>query len=287
MKKIIWIILLLAVIQTGKSQQATRHELSFWGGGGLSSIQYSLSIGEHKPGYGGLAGMGYTFFFHPNWGVMTGAEFAVYNGKARIDNASDAYAAIDDENDTFTKLVDVYNFEENQRAYYLNIPLMFQYQGNGTNKFYAALGAKIGIPVGGKYKSAGDYVTRGKYPFTKDIFENMPEHGFGTYDDLKADESIKWNTNFQLSVEAGYKWQLRENLQLYTGMYFDYGLSDIRKIKNSPQTLLGDNASNPAEFTVNSIIQSHYTVENGTEGYVGRMNTISFGVKARIAFSLF
>ncbi len=268
-----------------------RHELSVWVGGGYSSLRYKPTVGDYKYGLGGQFGIGYTYLFKPKWGISTGAELEIYNAQTTIVNHSDRYRAIDDENqyNQMTLLVDKFDdFEETQRAYYLNIPIMLQYQNNGEedNKFYAALGVKIGIPIQCKYKSTGDYLTKGQYDFTQTVFEDMPEHGYNFYDDLKANEKLKLNLNFQLSGELGYKWCMNEDWFLYTGVYCDYGLNDIRKTKDNPYHVLQYNRDNPIKYTINSITESQYTNDKGTYNYIKKINTLSFGVKLKIAFKL-
>ncbi len=278
-------------IENQDSLKEKRHEISIGIGGGYSSLKYQPTVGDYKYGLGGNVSVGYTYLFKPNWGIVTGLEFALYNAKTQFTNHSDRYVAIDDENkyNQLTLIVEsMNNFEEKQQAYYLNIPLMLQYQSNGdnTNKFYAAVGGKLGIPVQCKYNSVGDYVTKGKYAFTESIFEDQPEHGFYTYKGLQEDGKLKLNLNFQLSGELGYKWLVAEDKYLYTGVYCDYGLTDIRKTKDSPKNVLQYNNDNLPGYTVNSILESHYTNDKGTFNYVKKVNTLSFGLKVRLAFKL-
>ncbi len=268
-----------------------RHELSISIAGGYSSLQYKPTVGDYKYGLGGGIGIGYTYLFKPKWGIATGLELDIYNAKTKITGHSDTYLAIDDEDkrNQMTLMVEKFdNFEETQRAYYLNIPIMLQYQGNGEEgrKFYAALGGKIGIPIQCNYKSTGDYLTKGHYIFTQTTFEDMPEHGYNFYDDLKADEKLKLDLNFQLSGELGYKWLMKDDLYLYTGVYCDYGLNDIRKTKNSPDRVLQYNRENPVKYIINSIAESQYTNEKGTYNYMKKMNTLSFGLKVKLAFKM-
>ncbi|MDR1369125.1 MAG: PorT family protein [Dysgonamonadaceae bacterium] len=269
----------------------SRHELTGWMGGGYSSLLNKPATGDRKAGLGINAGIGYTYLFNPKWGFATGLELATYNVKTSLLKHFDTYPAVDDEDqyNQMKLLVDINSLKETQRAYYINIPLMLQYQGHGNpgNKFYAALGAKIGIPVRCNYRTTGDFLTKGKYAFTGSIFEDMPEHGFGRYDDLKADGKLKLKLNFQLSAEAGYKWKLGDDWYLYSGLYCEYGLNDIRKTRNSPSHVLEYNRNNPVKYTVNSIAESHYTNEKGTNSdYMKKMNFLSFGIKLKVAFKM-
>lgn len=308
MKKIIIILLALPLcIQTVVAQknnnrkeretttnsannEPRRHEVTGWINGGFSSLQYSPKVGDHTGGIGGELGVGYTYSFNPKWGISTGLGVGLYNAKTRINGHFDTYAAIDDEEEynKMNLLVDIDQFEEKQQAYLLNIPLMLQFQaaGNETNTFYAALGGKISIPIHSKYKSTGNYITKGKYAFTETIFEDMPEHGYNTYDRLKENRSLKMNLNVQLAAEVGYKWLLNEDWFLYTGVYCDYGLNDIRKNKDNALHVLEYNRQNPIRYGINSIAESSYS--NGKENgyYLKKMNTISLGLKVKVAFKI-
>ncbi len=308
MKKIILLLILSMVVYSAYAQnydqqtndsirierqdslKEKRHELSAWIQGVCSFLQYNPTVGNYKLGLGGGVGIGYTYLFDRQWGISTGVEAVVYNAKTKITNHSDRYRVIDDEDqyNSLTLMVDIDNFEEKQQVYYLNIPLMIYYQGDGKagNEFYASLGGKLGVPIQGNYRSTGDYVTKGQYDFTQTILENMPEHGFYTYNDLKADEKFDLDLNFQISAEVGYRWNMEEDWYIYTGLYCDYGLSDIRKVKNSPANLLQYNRENPPKYIINSIAESHYTNDKGTDNYMKKMNTLAFGIKLKFAFKM-
>lgn len=273
-----------------ESDNETRHELSGWINGGFSSLHYKPTIGDHSGGIGGGIGLGYTYMFDPKWGISTGLSFDIYHAKTKIDKYFDTYTAIDDEDkyNWMSLLVDIDKFQEKQRAYLLNIPVMLQYQasGNEENTFYAALGGKIGIPVRGKYKSEGTYLTKGKYEFTETIFEDMPEHGYNLYPGLTEDKKLKLNINVQLAVEAGYKWLLDEDWFLYAGLYCDYGLTDIRKNKDNTLRVLEYDRENPVRYRINSIAESSYSDGKTTSYYMKKMNTVSFGLKLKVAFKI-
>ena len=56
-----------------------RSEFSIQIGGGASNLQNLPTIGKELWSWTGTAGLGYHYFFNPQWGVVMGANFAVYN----------------------------------------------------------------------------------------------------------------------------------------------------------------------------------------------------------------
>ncbi len=303
MKRLIFIIALglFAVstiaqeTQTTAVYQQARHEISIWGAGGISSLQYSLDNGgEHQIGFGGFAGIGYNYFFNYNWSIGTGAEFSYLTAKGKIPMVSDYYQTIDNTSTTpFILNIEGKDYEESQMAMYINIPLMVKYQVDvwKQHKFYAAIGPKIGIPFRAEYKAEGNITTsatlpvNGTNPGTRDRIENIPSKGFSTYQ-VSSDGDLELDLNYMAAAEAGMKWHLGKYLSLYTGLYFDYGLNNILKGDDSDfsKNFYEYNRETPTSYTVNSLLVSKYN-DNAGE-YVERMNTLSAGVKVQLAFGL-
>ena len=252
MKKVILAITIgLFTVSSFAQKQQNRNEISIWGGGGISSLQYDLTFGKHKIGAGGLVGLGYDFFFTYNWSLGIGAEFSALSAKAQLPLFQDQY---------LTTIPDYMNrggdillrvgtesdkgLYERQRAYYINIPLMARYQFDlfKGHKFYAALGPKFGIPIEGIYRTTGMLTTVGQELIpggggnaTRDPYQNMPDHGFTEqripidgngkfytgnfgkdFEDFKNSDNekirmIKGKMNFIASAEAGIKWRFKEN----------------------------------------------------------------------------
>lgn len=291
MKKLLIIALIgfCSITTYGQSQQ-NKHEFSVWGAGGISSLQYDPVIGDNSLGLGGFAGLGYSYFFHYNWGISIGAEYSILNGKTKMPLFTENYYTPSTNSEyIYHMFVDGKNFEQTHTANYINIPLMVKFVSNeiGNGKrFYAAAGAKVGIPVKGSYKSKGSMTTKGwevddngDY-FTNDPYVNMPHHGFGTYQVSSKKEDIDFKTNVMLSLEAGMKWRLKSNNKwfLYTGLYLDYGLSDVRDEGNS--AVYAYNPKSPSKYTMNSIFESEYDGASFTD----KVNTLSAGIKVQLTF---
>ena len=269
-----------------------RHEVSIWGAGGISSLQYKPSYGDHKIGFGGMAGIGYHYFFNQEWSLGIGVEYSILNSKSKYDLFEDVYNTVDNTSTMYLRIhTEGTDFKQKQQAGYINIPLMVRYQTKELWEgytLYAAFGPKVGIPVNSSFESEGVITTKGYRldlgsgePITSDPYINMPHRGFGTYD-YKSDGELDLKLNYILSLEAGVKWEFNNNWGLYTGLYFDYGLNNIINKSDEVSRFIHYDKENPAEYASNSIFDSKHSLEN--IDYVDKVKTVSFGVKAQLAF---
>ncbi len=273
-----------------------RHEISIWGGGGFSTFNYchDLTKGNFTPGFGFIAGLGYNYFFNYNWSLGIGAEFSALNyaTKVNLPLMEDYYTQ--PMNDGKGGLWEVKTeglgdvSEKYSPTYYINVPLMAKYQvdmNKKGHKFYTAFGAKLGIPIpdakyntSGTVRTTGQAVTANGEAYSYDWFSEGA-HGFGE-SDAKTEGKLDLNLNVMASVEAGFKWNLGKLCALYTGLYLDYGLNDIRKDKkHSPYY---EYNMTEESFSANSVMYSKY---NGTD-FAKFVNTASFGLKLQLSFGL-
>ncbi|MDL2223349.1 OmpA family protein [Bacteroidales bacterium OttesenSCG-928-M11] len=286
MKKIIAILTIgLLTVSTFAQNEQRKHEFSIWAGGGISSLDYDLPNGfDHEKGLGGFAGIGYNYFFHYNWSVGVGAEFSLLQSKAKFNSNEYSYTTTMDARpgggvETFDMRFSG-NMEETQKGYYVNVPIKLQFQTDvyKRNKLYAAVGAKIGFPVmdanadySGSYSVKGWQVRNGGH-VTEDPFVDMPDRGF-TSGSMSADKDFSLaDLNIIGTVELGMKWPVKSGKNAwYTGLYFDYGFSDVRP--DAPKS--GRPGYVNGDGTFNSIVESNW---------VDKVNTISFGAKVAFAF---
>lgn len=256
-----------------------RHEFLLSGSGGLSSLQYEAATGKQKNGLGGNLGLGYRFFFSPQWGLGTGVELACYNTRYNADNISIRYMATDMNGDGFEFRSTVNGYEEKQQATLVQIPLMLQFQTGNKHRFYAAAGGKVGIPVGGKYESSNTGIQNsGYYEYEDKEYTTQTFMGFGQFTGKGNEGDLSFKTAFFASVELGMKWALNESWSLYTGAYLDYGLNDIAKTQARP--FVEFNTESPKDFRVNNIVNSQYQ----TSPFIGKITPVAAGIKLGVAF---
>ena len=271
MKKVI-ILLFAAISSVGVSAQVT-HEFLINGGVGLSALNYKLPEGKKNLGIGGDCGIGYSCFFHEQWGIGIGVDLGFYNTKAILDNVQLISSGLQDsENDRFDMYSTLMNYTEKQKAMFLNIPLILQFQTKGTQKFYANAGVKIGLPLSCKFSvSDATIINKGYYPDYDNWLEMPGFAGFGTFANYNSTGKLKLGLAAMLTLEAGGKWKLGEKVSLYTGIYFDYGLNNTLKDKEQP--FVNYTNTQPAEFTTNSAIPS----------LTAKISPIAVGFKLRLA----
>jgi len=283
-KKII--ILITGLLTSCYVSGQIKHEFSVYGGGGLSTLLYTPAAGKHNNGFGGLGGLGYTIFFNDYFGIGTGAEIALYNAKVKSASFYSENSAVDISGDSFLHKSQIDGFEEKQKAFSVNIPLMFNFQTDGYHRFYGALGAKIGIPLTADYKSSAGKITTSGYYGYENLEYTAPDFefiGFGTFSDEAGKGDVKFNTAYMVSAEVGMKWNLGGNTALYTGIYADYGLNDIAKREAKGVAVY--NAKNPNDIGFNSILASQYTKSNGKpENFTDKVSPLAVGIKIKLAF---
>ncbi|GHT10838.1 hypothetical protein AGMMS4956_02970 [Bacteroidia bacterium] len=274
------IFLLLASIAAA---QETTQEISVYGTGGLSTLQYKSAQGKVSLGIGGGGGVGYTFFFNPQWGFNIGVEVALFNASASgaaITGSSKEiydYGRIEDTyfNSTYS------DYKEKQRAVYLQVPLMAQFQTGADNKFYAAAGVKVGIALAGSYATtANQLVLSGYFPATEQTFADVPEVGYVSKEHPTTSGELDFGFNLSLAAEVGARWRLSGYISLYTGLYVDYGLLNVAPKKTT--ALVHRPSENLTAFAYNSLLTATLPAGN----YVDKINLFSAGLKVKLSFAI-
>jgi len=278
-----------------------RHEFSIWGAGGISTLNYTPSIGERKPGMGGAFGMGYTYFFHRNWGIHIGAEMAVYNTTFRMKEFRDMYTrqGFDNltpdwmgENEIIDYHTELSNYTEKQQLYNINIPLMLQFQtplAGGKHQFFASAGAKLGIPIQNTYKVTDATLYTWYYDYkSNEEFRPYPGFDMEEFGVFHKNYSTKKLSNtFKIaglaSAETGVKFFLNPKLSLYVGAYLDYGFNNISKHRGNR---FFEFEPENAKMISNSILTSQY-IDNGkpTANFTNKVLPLSFGLKLRLGIN--
>lgn len=270
---------LLSVALTVQGQ----HEMGFSVGIGPSSFKY-----ENSKNDGGIFNVGieYNYCFAPNWSVGTGLEYAFLRSKGYFGNISekqlsDVPEGLPEES-AFWIENNVSEVKETQHADCLFLPLSLQYQTIGTNKFYVRVGMKLGIPWDARYKSSiQSAFRRGYSDYTGQYYEDMTSHGFIKSSGMLSEGDMKLKISYIGILETGVKWSLSPNINLYTGVYVNYGFNDIRK--NKPDVgLVLYNLENESLNIGDSVFQ----IKNGEKALLNKVYTLSFGLKMRIVVNI-
>jgi outer membrane protein OmpA-like peptidoglycan-associated protein len=301
MKKIILIIITVFFTHSSFAQLLqNRYEFSIWGGGGISSLHYTPAFGKHEPGYGGFAGIGYNYFFDYHWSLGVGAEFSMLKESLAFPLISDNYLTSDMSNKLLWILVEGRNYKQTQAIYYVNFPLIIRTQlpiEHGHSLYFSA-GPKIGIPISSTSSTRGTFTTTGVEvneslePVTRDWYSNMNEYGFFSDSLVSAsNQSGLLKKNIILAFEAGIKWRISSKCSLYSGIFVDYGLNDIREGDIEKQ-FFDYNRYQPAGYRMDNVLYSNY---NGSpkildhyvdeaRPFVDKVSTIAIGLKLQLSF---
>ena len=281
MKKVIIIIIATVICSLYVSAQSGRaDEVSVHVSGGYSPLLYKLDAGSKSGGMGGDFGAGYTYFFpafervtesgtvqRMQFGVFGGLGLGVYTAKAKL-NGETAITEnlMDSEDDLFEMRSTFSGYNEKQSALFLNIPIMAMYQ---LDMFYFLGGFKTAIPVNGKFKTNDSKVKHvGYYEQYRNSAESQIIEGFGEFDINASKGKLDLGFTVMLSLEAYMKYRLDNNLSIYYGLYFDYGLNN---------SLKGGNFVNydRENSTTNSVLNS----------LTPKANIMAVGVKVRLAMN--
>ncbi|MDR0668354.1 MAG: PorT family protein [Prevotellaceae bacterium] len=282
----------------------SKNEVSMYVGGGVSTLLYSSSALRSSYDPGGHVGVGYTFFFTPQWGIGTGAELALLSAKASFSSLSDAYNANDGSDDIIFHYT-VYDYSEKIQMYSVNIPLMLYFRSpvSPSMTFYAGLGGKVSIPLQSEVEGTMPRAaTAGYYPaYHADL--HMPAfRGFGTFEQLKLSGAPAFAMSYLASVETGVQWRLSSDWSVYTGIYVDYGLTSmVDETQDKPFIPYNETAwnVNPVSY-YNSVLVAQYdrnapAVDRFTPAYAetatgrlqaiaGNVTALAAGLKVKVVF---
>jgi hypothetical protein len=271
--------------QDAQIRSDPKRELSIYGFGGYSPLSYTLSgDGTTKAGIGGGAGLGYLFNINPSIGIATGIEMSIHRAEALFGSVSDNYeegTGID----LFRFSYLLNNYKETQNVTLFSIPISVQYTNRGRLiKFYASGGFKLGFPLIVKADMSYGYADTDGYLADESIdYKILPKHGFDdniSLADTKQD--IELGFSIALALETGIRFTLSNKTGMYTGVYLDYGLNNIQKVKDK-HLLEYDTAHLLKYYTVNERPFFYHSVLN--TALINKLNLLSVGLKVRISFS--
>ena len=125
--------------------------------------------------------------------------------------------------------------------------------------------------------SASELQLSGYYPDMNLLVADLPSHGFGKVTGWQDKTTVSLDPAFMLSFETGLSFRLAEKTKLYTGLYVDYGLTDLAK--ETPN-------ANIVAYSPNGIdnIQANGTIGNGR--IVQESRYFSAGIQLKLGFSL-
>lgn len=235
-KTVIGIFLLYNSIQA--------QEISVKLSGGSSGILYESSLGNGDLKAGGGLGIGYTYFLNNHWGINTGIDILYNRNSFNLNEGTTLNSyEVDDQMSAFEYRVTPKNYQEKQHFISFAIPLLLQYRTSVSSQlqWYLGFGGKVLFPAKQKIKASADELQlSGYYPDMDLLIDDLPSHGFGTVNKWEDKTSAGLKPSLLASLETGLTFKLKESLQLYTGIFADYGFSDSAKSTENSNIILYD-----------------------------------------------
>jgi hypothetical protein len=244
-------------------------QLSVYGTAGVSGLRYSPEGGTSsmRPGFGG--GLGYYYAVSSSWKAGAALEVATYNSKASFGDLLVSYeqgTGTDKSRISYLQK----GYEEKQNITLISIPLTMQYHTDGSIEFCLSGGLKLGLPVSAQANIGPRILdVSGEYEYEGQTYTNLPQHGLPKEMDAPATKSkIDLGYSVAAILEAGALIG-----RIYAGLYLDYGLNDMRKLKD--KRVLEYWGGNPPIFEYNSILNT---------ALVDKVKLFSTGLKVRVQF---
>jgi len=270
-------LILLLSFTIGRAQ-----EISIYANGGLQGLNHKLKGGTNEIGFGGKLGIGYTHYLNEHFAVVTGIEGSIYQNKLKFEELDYRSDQVDNDGDAFEFRARFKNYQEKTKLTTINIPVMLQYRTfNATNQqFYFNAGGRIIFPMVGKTDATvEEFRITGYHADTNAELEDLPNHGFNSYYNWQGKIDDKYNIGLALSVETGFIFELSNNFRLYTGIYADYGLTNmITSRENRDGRFLITYDPDGSDNLPNTIMR--------TSKLVDKSNILSVGFQVRLGFGL-
>lgn len=240
-RKLIYTLMAILFVSASVAQNI-RNNITLELTGGLSTFAYDTNFGDRGGMAGTSAAVKYQYNIDWNWSVGIGGEIKMYQSATRFDAFSDFYqteanSLISGKADKMIFSYAYKNLEERQRALYINLPVYAQYRFD--NGIYLRLGAKVGLPVkSGSEIYYEQLTTKGYFPLENVTYTNLPQHGFGIYNNREIDKAYSMQMNASLCAELGWTWEWSEQYVLYLGLHGEYGFTNLyKRSEMAPQLL--------------------------------------------------
>ncbi len=285
-------------------------------GGSLGANNFSYTLDNDNKsipqlGFGGSLGLQY--FFTRHWGLGTSVGLSYYNSKGDYSNSwqndpahylfngmhDDDPGPLGDDYKNYNLMLNLDNWTETQKGYFLEVPLMLMYQTKwgAAEKvgMYFGIGAKVQIPIISQeyeVKNNSQLSVSAYYP-TPDMTlpdPNGPDvssHGYGTSTKtgLKGDMNLK--TGFAATGELGFLFSLSQRVDLTLGAYLDYGLTDIKDGSKASEGYLiepenGSKTIQPSAYVGDNLAYNGYVNSSATD----EVNLFGLGGKVGLRIKL-
>jgi hypothetical protein len=170
------------------------------------------------------------YFFSKYFGISTGIGLSPYITQLSLDPYSNSLDTIDSESESYERRISGNNINETQKIYFLEIPLILNFQcpfGKAIG-FYLQGGINMAIHVGNNYSSSGTFSYSGYYPAYNVVLKDIPYEGFksNVRNDVSGDLKMK-TLNPELIASGGFYFHNQKHFQISAGFFYKSMFSDI------------------------------------------------------------
>ena len=121
---------------------------------------------------------------------------------------------------------------------------------------------------------SANLVTKGYSDYTMQYYERMPQHGFDSYRNIRSASRSDFGLALSGALETGMIWKLNNGMELYTGIFLDYALNDVRKGSPTKESIVYHETG---AHTFNSILVS----QNDNNPITGKVQPLAVGLRLR------
>ncbi len=257
--------------------------LSFAGGEANTFCQND----KVKDQIGGAAQLSFAYeLFYRGLFFNVGVGLDYMLTRQQVLDFTDAFERLDKEGEALTYRYLYADYQEQQHTLSATIPVQLGYV---AGHFYAAVGAKLMLPVMHTYATSTSMFTQGEYERFIEPFLDIPEYGFYTTDTYhyKGLSQATGQTKVAATVELGGNLPLENTKQrLRIGVYAEYllptgdinrvNLTDYSQVDISPLTQTQDNLRQ--NLKLNSWLDNSLQTKLAHSLQVGLRLTVLFDV---------
>ena len=231
----------MTFVSTALFAQEKELHLILGGNTGLTNFSYKLETGTPKSDLGFGAFIEAQYYFDQYFGFSIGLDFSIFNTNSYFKDKKFLFpGSKDNEKDSCDITVQLRDWTERQKTYFLDIPLLLKLQYKWGEKekhgFYFGLGIKLQIPVSSNYeKTNRDITVYGHYPALgfpagkEGYGVELSWYGEETNDDLFWSGENQLKTGCGIIGEIGFLIGLSRRVDMMIGVSADYGFVNIKK----------------------------------------------------------
>lgn len=224
-------------------------------------------------------GLQYDYYLTPNWSIGLGVQYANQTTDFTARNLKGTSQETDWENETFTFSYDGKKYKEQWKVSQFNIPVTVQYVGKGETALYIRTGVQYSLMMSTKTTLTWNQLqTSGYFPqYNLHLDQDLLYAGFGYQDQVEYKPDAELKNRWAWIGEFGVRHNLRDNQNLYIGVYVDLGLNNQKSSGGEkPKQLVVYQPIPDQALTYHSLQESTTTV----------FKNYNFGIQLRYSIGL-